>query len=1152
MRIKALLFALALLGLSLTAVAQTSRGTVSGTVTDPTGAIIAGAEVVLTNTATTVSRSTVTNSEGLYRFEAVDLGTYSVKFSAAGFAALVKSNATVSANLTSTVDAQLAPGTQELSVDVTAESGALIQTEAPVRGGNIDSVRITQLPVANRNPVSFALTLPGVATNRFGFGVGTFSVNGGRGRSNNFLIDGTENNDISVAGQGFQIKNPDAVQEVSVQTSNYDAEFGRAGGAVVNTITKAGTNQYHGTASWQYDSTRDDAITNTQSQSAAIRLRGYPPYGTEHVFAGTFGGPVKLPRFGEGGPALYDGTDRTFFFASYQNQRQASNTVASVLTPTAAGRETLRALAAPGVNPRLDTYLAVTSNALGVANPTTIELGNNRPAVQFGTAVTSFAQSFIEPQIQARIDHKISDSSQLSARYLFADQNAPIGGATLGLSDFTTSQANRYQNFLISETHVFTPSLTNELRLSYNRIALAFPLDPPNELGLNLPNITIAGVSNVTGSAYNIGIQTNLPQGRIANNYVIQDTMTFIRGNHTFRGGFDLLEQRSLQFAPINERGSLVYSAGGGFTGLANFIDDFGGNGPTTGSANRDFGSPRYYPGLFRQAYFLQDRWRVNDALTLTLGVRYENFGNPANSIRTAAFTGLFNVDPVTLLGPYTQPSKANPDNNNWAPTIGIAYSPSFKEGVLGSVFGDRKSVIRGGYQIGYDSFFNNIASNAAASSPNVVATLVSSTVDANNPNAVRGLPNLSAAIPATARPLSPRDTQTLVDPNLVNPYYQRWSLGIQRELPGALVVDVSYVGSKGTKLYANEERNPQVPASLRVTPAGFTGSTTCTPGATGCLITGRIDNLQGSRTIRSNSGSSTYHAGQLQVQRRFTSGLGLSAAYTYSKFIDNGSEIFASAGLVNSSLPIIPLVLGGERNERAVSLFDRTHRAVFTYVFELPFMREQRGVLGRIIGGWQFAGITTFESGVPFTVSNGEDSNSLGGNNDRPDFNPNGQAGVRARPVIATAANPGPTGTPIGGVFYTNPDDLSRTNPAGGAPLEAFIDPSQARYIGLLANTGRTGTLGRNTERTKGTNNFDFNVQKTFRVTEGLGLQFRTEFFNIFNHPQYGTGSISPFSPAGAGPSATIFTSPAGRFLRPEFGDGGGRVIRYLLKLTF
>jgi hypothetical protein len=260
-----------LLGLSLTAVAQTSRGTVSGTVTDPTGAVIAGANVVLTNTQTGVERTTTSSDEGQYRFEAVDLGTYNVKITASGFGEVTKTNLSVTANQTAEVSAQMAPAGQTVVVDVTTEGTALLQTEAPVRGGNIETAQIQELPFAGRNPVALALTLPGVSTNRFGFGVGTFSVNGARGRSNNFLIDGTENNDISVAGQGFQITNPDAVQEVSVQTSNYDAEFGRAGGAVVNTITKSGTNEFHGTLSYLLDSTRDDAVTSAESRRAVAR-----------------------------------------------------------------------------------------------------------------------------------------------------------------------------------------------------------------------------------------------------------------------------------------------------------------------------------------------------------------------------------------------------------------------------------------------------------------------------------------------------------------------------------------------------------------------------------------------------------------------------------------------------------------------------------------------------------------------------------------------------------------------------------------------------------------------------------------------------------------------------------------------------------------
>ena len=344
-----------LFSLSLTAFAQTSRGTVSGIVADQTAAVIPGAAITLTNNETGVIRTTVTNGEGLYRFDAVELGTYSVKVSSNNFGTVVKNNIVVSANQSTQIDAQLLPGSQELAVDVTTESGALLQTEAPVRGGNIETQRITELPFSTRNPVSLALTLPGVSSNRNGFGSATFSVNGGRGRSNNFLIDGTENNDISVAGQGFQITNPDAVKEVSVQTSNYDAEFGRAGGAVVNAITKSGTNGFHGTVSFLYDTTADDALTSSQSRDPNNVLRGRPPSGTENIYSATIGGPIIK--------------NRTFFFGAYQQDRQRSSSQAQLTTPTAAGRTALRALFPTGASSNVDLLFSATQNAVANTSP---------------------------------------------------------------------------------------------------------------------------------------------------------------------------------------------------------------------------------------------------------------------------------------------------------------------------------------------------------------------------------------------------------------------------------------------------------------------------------------------------------------------------------------------------------------------------------------------------------------------------------------------------------------------------------------------------------------------------------------------------------------------------------------------------------------
>src|SRR5215203_2156291 len=540
MTIRALLVLAVLLTLSSLTLAQTSRGTVSGSVTDPNGALISGAEVTLTSAATKLSRKTTTNAEGVYRFEAVDSGTYSLKVIATGFGEIVSNGVEVMANQTSDVPAQMAPAGQIETVNVAADAGQLLQSEAPVRGGNIDKTKITELPFSGRNPVSLALTLPGVSTNRFGFGVGTFSVNGSRGRSNNFLIDGTENNDISVAGQAFQITNPDAVQEVSVQTSNYDAEFGRAGGAVVNTITKSGSDDFHGSLAYLFDVTRDDAITNTQSLSAAIRDRGHPPRGTEQYYAGTLGGPLLFPHFGEGKPMFsYDGRKRTFFFVAWQEQFRSSSTSANRTVPTAAGRAALRNLFAPGVNPRVDLLLEVTKNVVGESSLQNIDIGA-RPGcpapcnVQFGAGALFVPQTYRERQAQFRIDHMIGQNDQFSARYLFDDQKDPLGGG-ITFPGFATANNNTYQNLLLTETHIFSSSWTNEARLAYNRILIDFPLNPEDPLGLVLPRFDISTLAQ-------FGVATNLPQGRVANNYVFQDTVSHIRGNHTFRFGLDILK----------------------------------------------------------------------------------------------------------------------------------------------------------------------------------------------------------------------------------------------------------------------------------------------------------------------------------------------------------------------------------------------------------------------------------------------------------------------------------------------------------------------------------------------------------------------------------------------------------------------------------
>jgi outer membrane receptor protein involved in Fe transport len=1119
---------------SMLAFAQTSRGTVSGVIKDQTGAVIPGAEVTLTNTDTTVARTATTNDEGFYRFDAVDLGNYSVSIAAPNFGKATKTGIIVNANQTSAVDADLIPGGQEVVVEVTGESGAQLQTEAPVRGGNISTRQITELPISGLNPVSLALTLPGVSSNRGGFGVGTFSVNGARGRSNNFLIDGTENNDISVAGQGFQITNQDAVQEVSVQTANYDSEFGRAGGAVVNVITRAGTSEFHGTASFIYDTSTDDALTAAQSRATRVTRDGAtsPPFNALIVPAGTFGGPLFLPHFGEGGPVFDTRRDKNFFFVAYQEQRfREPGGFVTLIVPTAAGRAQLQQFAG---NPNVAAYLAATASTIApIANRTAISLDNSnlppaqqtRGQVQNGTFFRELGTRSTERQFQIRTDHSLGRNDQLSFRYL-QDKAVQPGGGTAGTAVFDGFDADfsqTYRNFLIAETHIFSSSLTNELRLAYNRIQLGFPIADASGPAGTLPQINI---SNLTS----IGVSAVFPQGRTADNYQVQDTVTKILGDHTIRGGIDYTRQISTQVAPANIRGSLAFAAGGGFTSLGNFVDNFGGS---NGAAARTFGSATYNPSLHRIAGFVQDRYKATTDLTLTAGVRYEYFGVPFNTLRTPSFTGLFNVDPVTRTGPFSQPNKVAKDTNNFSPSVGFAYSPSFSNGIRGFVFGEKKTVIRAGYNIGYDSFFNNIASNAVASSPNTIVTQTTSTVSATNP---RGLSSFSDQFPTVAAAVTPLSAQTLIAPNLRNPYYQRYSLGLQRELPFNIVMDISYVGSKGTNLYINEDYNPTVRPELRITPPGVT---------TG--LSGRFDNLQGPRTVRTNGGDSNYNAGQIEVRRRFSNNFQITGAYTFSKLISNADEVFiAGLGSVGSSFSAIPAIFGGERNDRALSVFDRTHRATFTYVAQSPFFKEQQGFIGRLLGGFQLSGVTTFESGVPFSILNGFDSDGIGGAN-RPTFNPNGQRGVRAIPVVN--ANNFITG-------YLNPEVIiGRTST--GAPIFQPIDPNTAQFIvnptyvaGLPGSVVRQGNLGRNTERSKGIRNFDMTLLKRTRVSERVFIEARIEAFNVFNHPQFGSGDnlandftqglfLQPINPTTSG----VITSTS---------NSGGRSIRYQAKFIF
>src|SRR5262245_39497979 len=754
---KLLMFGAALLVLVASTLAQTSRGTVSGIVADSAGAVITGAKVELTNKNTGVSLTTTTNSAGIYRFDAVDLGVYTLRINQNGFKQFVSTEIGVEANRTATVDVTLEVGVGEMVVEVSAAADELLIKDAPIRGGNINAKVLSALPIAGLEPLSIARTLPGVvqATGSSTFGNGgqntQFSVNGQRARANNYLLDGTENNDISVGGNAQQFQFLDAVQEVSVQTSNFGAEFGRGGGGVFNVITKGGTNEYHGTAHWQYRSQRFNSVSNTAKLNKTPKA-----VFSNNIFGFTAGGPIIK--------------NKTFVFGGLQQDLFRSTANFTFTAPTAEAVARLRTLF-PN-NPRLDQYMNAVGDLRGTANPLTLALGADpagvdRGSVSFASANIGLAQPSDAIQWLTRVDHNLSEGHRLSFRYLYDSSNTSPSNITFPgyIQDFN----GRSQNFLATDTYTFSSTWTNELRFSYGRIGFDFPIsDRSVDQAFTDPLLTIPNISAP-------GIATNIPQFRFANNWLLQETQSKIVGNHTFRYGGEFLWQLAKQGPPCNERGSITFTNGGGYTGLANFLDNFSG---PSGSTNRNFGEPVYYPNLFRHSYFFQDAWRATSALTLTLGLRYENFGQPANSaFDFPAFAGF---DPAQFL----LPNKVNPDNNNFGPSIGFAWNPNFKSGPMGFLFGERKTVWRGGFQVSYDTFFNNLLSNIAADTPNSIATTF------NAPGAGRGASGIFGLLPATARPVTILDQQTAVfDKDLRSPYTERWSFGFQRELPSKFLL---------------------------------------------------------------------------------------------------------------------------------------------------------------------------------------------------------------------------------------------------------------------------------------------------------------------------------------------------------------------------
>jgi hypothetical protein len=1042
-----------MLGESWHAVAQTT-GTISGTVADERQALLPNATVVARNVETNTPRRTTTDSEGRYRFANLPVGNYEIIVEAPGFAKYVRSGITLVLNQDAVVDIPMNPSAVSEIVTVT-ENASLLNTSNAEVGVRFDSRRISELPLAtNRNVFNVALSAAGVSqlgSGQQGFANGlSFSSNGGRVRSNNFMVDGQDINDPSVAGGQQPLNNPDIVQEVRLITNQFAAEYGRNSGSIVNIVTKTGTNGYHGSLFWFHNNNHLNTCSNQDKASrpggfcnpAGSGARQGSPYRIENQLGGTFGGPIKLPRFGQGGPSLYDGKDKTWFFGSLQrwSDRQLGSGFTLSGTPTDAGRQVLQAAA--GDRPQVAAllrFLPPAQRPNGTSK--TFILGGQTYTVPLGDLTGSTSFKFDDWQWSGRVDHQFNSNHRLGGRYLYDDAfTSGTGQATP--PGLTTVSPARSQAAILSLSSIFSNRWVNDLRLSWSRFgSRTTPTDPSS---LEIPSIEIDELGmrgfNSAANRTAIGLAVNQPQFRFNNTYQIQDNISYTAGNHAMKFGIDFRRTQVKSFFVPTIRGRLAYPT------LQNFVDDVA---ATASTINRPLpgGQELQYYNNYDHYFYWQDEWKMTQSFTLSYGLRYELPGNTFddlvsvndNIVASAGGDERFRYFPVP-----------NTDTNNLQPRFGFSWNPRASSGLLGKIVGGDKFVLRGGYARTNDSSFININLNVASAFPFIAAITVP---------AAGAFQSIKTAQFVGLNPNSL--TRTIVADDFRAPSYDQYSLEVQRELSSDFVLRVGYVGTKGSGLFQSVDGNPRLPTTARFDSKMPLGSP-----ENPC----RLDCSRGIFRLRSNASSSIYHSMQVSLEKRLSKGFSAGVHYTWSAFIDTASEIFnPSSGEVAVAQDSY-----NWRADRARSTYDRPHRFSGNVVYELPVFKEQKGTLGHLLGGFQLNSFFTFQSGAPFTVLNGSDPtgalngiDSLVGNSIRPNMN-----------------------TSLGLSSMTVEEILR----AGGATLFQTLQPGQ-----------RVGNAGRNILRADGINNIDFGILKNTRIKENQTLQFRADLFNATNTRDFG-----------------------------------------------
>jgi len=1098
---------------SLSAVAQTSKGTLAGTVRDLSGAVIANATVTAVQTDTKETRKTVSSALGAYRFDALTPGEYVLQFESTGFEKLEAKNIDVRPSQAVSYDATLKPGHVDETVSVSATNLILNQENASL-ASTVDTEQMEKLPIFSLNPIEVLTTIPGVqvVSNSDMSNGQTIQVSGARPRANNYMIDGQEINDATIAGQAFQPNIPDMYTDTVIYTHNAPAEFGRASGGVVNLITKGGTNSLHG-GIWELYSGSGLNATDGQTRQLTPKDRSNKARWDQHQFGFTVGGPIIK--------------NKLFAFGAAQWTRYYGNELASPLRlPDADGVALLQSLA--GGSGTTATQAALLLNYLSNASyltsfseynaadyGATNSLGDACPADNAECSLST--NLFVRPATPAsspdtqwtyRVDYKPTSKDTFSVRYLHDRQSLSPDFYTNGtaLPGFDTQQGGPSEIGQGAWTHVFNDKLVNEFRAAETRISFSFA--PTAESLAN--SLYTAPEIDTAGAIATLGFNQSFPQGRGQDMYQFQDTISWTRGRHTIRAGADIGRRIEMDLNSLNLHGNLAFADGGsGSTALGNFL--LNQLGPS-GAATLQFGSPRVDPHSWRSGIFAQDDVKILPNLTVNLGIRWDYFTNPDNSLPYPA------IDPSsadTLYGPINTVHKVAKNLHDFAPRVGFAYTPRSSRWYANS-----KTVIRGGFGIFYDSEFTNITVNTASYAPNIASGTLTSTAD-------NGLGDAMQLISQIGKTVDDSSSVFSVTNNLATPYTEEWNLGIDRELPWQTAISASYVGSHGVKLFANQQYNY------------FDYDTG-----------DRLNPSRGPISARGNFAASKYNGLEVGLRHNMNHGLTVNASYVYSKTQDNGSEIFSTDSAPTSySADLAP---GGRKYDWGNSAYDHRQYLAFTYVWSPAGLHSRNEkvdpILSAITRHWTISGSSRFQTGAYATPNiYGVDTNGDGSySNDRP------LIGNKRAPIDTVG---------IDGIFpyswgfdWFEPGTYYDMQVINNTLDAVEVTPDQVHWLIPYGKIPASQEIGRNSYLTPGSMFNDIALEKAVPTSllhlDRGSLVFRTEIENFANHNNlnFPTASYNDNYQ-----NLDLLNVGMTSFLnRSEARENNNRSIRFWMKFTF